>query len=118
MVVVITATALKYYREHSLFLNGPINMHLHLEQLIAIISLEHNLDCEISSEQPEYFEAHEHKTQYHIELDNGVSVIVIRDEQNILVYGEDQNPIAILEFSDIDLAVEELEIYAETVINE
>lgn len=88
----------------------------HLEQLIALISHEYSLVCETSDDKPEYFEAHQHKSQYRLEMEDAVTFIVIEDDEQFLVYTDSQEPVAILKFDDYELAAEEFLIYAAEII--
>lgn len=89
----------------------------HLEQLIALISLENDLDCETLDGLPEYYETNKHLEQFHMEMDDNIVFKVIPVGELFLIYSEENEPLAILQFDDFDLAYEELEIYATEIVN-
>lgn len=88
----------------------------HLELLIALISLENDLDCETLDELPDYYETNKHLEQFHMEMDDLVFKVIPVGEL-FLVYSEENEPLATLQFDDFDLAYEELEIYATEIVN-
>lgn len=91
----------------------------HLEQLIALLSLEYNLSCETLDEKPEYFETHQHKPQFIMDMEDSVTFTVIpdHDKEVLLVYGSDKEALAILKFDAFDVVCDELDIYADSYVN-
>lgn len=90
----------------------------HIEQLIALISLQYNLECERLDEQPDYIESHSDKTKFHKEMEDGINLQVVVDEDAELfyVYTDEGTALVTLQFDDFELAYEELEIYADEVV--
>lgn len=89
-------------------------MLAHIEQLIALLSLQSNMGCEKEDDLPEYIETYSGNEQFHMEMEDGITLIVIPDPIYDVhhVYTLEGTPLVTLMFDDYEEAQEELELYA------
>ena len=87
----------------------------HVDQLVELITLENSLDHDyLETPTPELEEVC-HLPQYHKEMEDGVVLIVVADKENetFHVYTEAGLAQASVKYDDYEIALEEVQIYAD-----